>query len=135
MTTKKDAAKTSSTGWNEENTAKAIELYKKALQDGGAVAANEQSSLKAIADAVGAKSASSVRSKLTSAGEYVKADTPRKVGGGSSIRKAHYVRALVKAANERGLEIDNDALDSLESSKMDALKIIADMVGVKVTAE
>ena len=126
---------TTTTGWSVESTEKAIALYKKALEDGGAVAANEASSLKAIADAVGAKSASSVRSKLTSEGIYQKADKPAKVGGGSSIRKIHYVRALVAHANENGMEIDNDALDSLESSKVDALKIIAKMVGVTVTAE
>lgn len=135
MTTTKGEKKTSTAfAWNEENTAKVIALYQKTIEDSGVQAANEQSSLLAIAKAVGAKSGSSVRSKLTSAGAYVKADTPHKVGGGSSIRKVHYVRAFVEHAKANGLEIENDALDSLESSKMDALKIVAKMIGVTVKA-
>lgn len=131
------SAKTVNTSsfWTEEKTDKVIELYRASLNEVGALVANEQANLKAIADAVGAKSASSVRSKLTNAGVYEKADKPHKVGGGSSVRKIHYVRALVKRAQESGINIESDALDSLESAKVDALKIVAKMVGVTVTAE
>ena len=135
MTTAKTAKTVKSTAfsWDEENTAKAGDLYTQMVEESGIEFANEN--LKVIAQAVGAKSAAAVRSKLVSAKVYQKADTPRKVGGGSSIRKIHYVRALVKAAEAKGLEVEADALDSLESSKMSALKILADIVGVQVTGE
>lgn len=129
------SAKPAGFEWNDETTAKAVALYEKALADGGAESANENSSLLAIAKELGAKSGSAVRSKLVSAKVYQKADQPRKVGGGSSVRKIHYVRALVKAANDKGLEIESDELDSLESSKMTALKILTDLLDIKVTAE
>lgn len=135
MTTTKTAKAVSSSAfsWNEENTEKATNLYQQMVEENGAEFANEN--LKDIATALGAKSAAQVRSKLVSAKVYKKADAPRKVGGGSSIRKIHYVRALTKAAAEKGIDIESDALDSLESSKMSALKVIAQMCGVTVEAE
>lgn len=119
--------------WDEETTAKALTMYQTMVDESGVEFANEN--LKVIASELGAKSASAVRSKLVSAKAYVKADQPRKVGGGSSIRKIHYVRALTKAAEEKGIELESDALDSLESSKMSALKILAELAGIEVTGE
>lgn len=119
--------------WDEDTTAKATSQYLEMLNENGAEHANEN--LKEIAKTIGAKSANAVRSKLVSAKVYVKADAPRKVGGGTSVRKIHYVRALVKAAQEKGLDIDDDAFDSLESSKVSALKALAALAGVTVEAE
>ena len=133
MKTVNTVTKSTAFEWNEETTNKATTLYTTMVDESGVEFANEN--LKTIASEVGAKSAAAVRSKLVSAKVYVKADTPRKVGGGSSIRKIHYVRALVKAAKEKGMEIDGDALDSLESSKMSALKILTDLAGITVTGE
>ena len=132
MTTTK-TEKTAAFSWDKENTAKAGDLYNQMVEESGVEFANEN--LKVIAEKLGAKSAAAVRSKLVSSKMYQKADTPRKVGGGSSIRKIHYVRALVKAAEAKGLEVEADSLDSLESSKMSALKILADIAGVQVTGE
>lgn len=124
---------TAAFSWDEENTAKAGQLYTDMVNESGVEFANEN--LKVIAEKLGAKSAAAVRSKLVSAKVYVKADTPRKVGNGTSIRKIHYVRALVKAAEAKGIELESDALDSLESSKMSALKILVETIGVEVTGE
>lgn len=125
-------AKSTAWSWNEENSEKAITMYKSVLEESGPEVANEQANLKKIADAVGAKSASSVRSKLTSAKVYVKADTPRKVGGGTTLRKIHFVRALGKKAEELGIEADSDSFDSLESAKMSTLKLLAEMLELEV---
>lgn len=130
MTTEK--TKSVAFSWDEPNTEKAITMYKAILEAEGPEVANEQSNLKAIAQAVGAKSASSVRSKLTSAKVYVKADTPRKVGGGTTLRKIHFVRALSKKAEELGIEADSDSFDSLESAKMSTLKLLAEMMELEV---
>lgn len=125
-------AKSTAWSWNEENSEKAITMYKAVLEESGPEVANEQANLKKIAQAVGAKSASSVRSKLTSAKVYVKADTPRKVGGGTTLRKIHFVRALSKKAEEMGIEADSDSFDSLESAKMSTLKLLAEMMELEV---
>jgi len=143
MTTVKTGAKKSTTanGWNEENTAIAIRLYKDALAlsvkegENNTELANSTETLTAIRDATGAKSIQAVRAKLTVEKVYVKPEFARKVGGGTSIRKAHYVRALLAAANDKGLELDSDAFDSLESGKVSALKSLCDLVGVSVTGE
>lgn len=125
-------AKTTGFSWDESNTEKATALYSEMVAEHGAEYANEN--LKEIAKTLGAKSAAAVRSKLVSAKVYVKADTPRKVGGGSSLRKIHFVRAFVAEAEERGIEVDPDSFDSLESAKMSTLKLVAELAGVKVTA-
>ncbi|MFP9058396.1 hypothetical protein [Enterococcus faecalis] len=72
----------------------------------------------------------SVRSKLTSAKAYQKSDKPRKVGGGSSIRKAHYVRVIAKHAIDSGIIKDADDLASLESAKLETLDAVAQLLGV-----
>lgn len=134
MTKSTQTQKTETFAWNEENTQQASDLYLKNVEDLGAVAANER--LKQIAETVGAKSAAAVRSKLVSAGVYVKADQPRKIGGASSVRKVHYVRAILASAKaSQGEDLAEGALESLEQAKMSDLKIVADMLGLSVTAE
>ncbi|VCU43832.1 DNA binding protein [Escherichia phage vB_Eco_mar003J3] len=115
--------------WNEENTQKAVSLYSEMIEKNGVEFANSDG-LKEIAAAVGAASPVSVRSKLTSAKAYQKSDKPRKVGGGSSIRKAHYVRVIAKHAIDSGIIKDADDLASLESAKLETLEAMAQLLGV-----
>lgn len=115
--------------WNEENTEKAVSMYSEMVAKSGIEFANTDG-LKEIADAVGAASPVSVRSKLTSAKAYQKSDKPRKVGGGSSIRKAHYVRVIAKHAIDSGIIKDADDLASLESAKLETLDAVAQLLGV-----
>lgn len=132
---KKTAKAASVNGWTEENTALAITLYKEALATGGAELANDPTStLKTIQEKTGAKSVVSVRSKLISEKVYEKAETPRKVGGGSSVRKVHFVRALAAKALEEGVIDDIADFDSLEQAKAEPLKALAKLLGVEVTA-
>lgn len=115
--------------WNEENTEKAVSMYSEMVAKSGVEFANSDG-LKEIAAAVGAASPVSVRSKLTSAKAYQKSDKPRKVGGGSSIRKAHYVRVIAKHAIDSGIVKDADDLASLESAKLETLDAVAQLLGV-----
>ncbi|CCI88432.1 DNA binding protein [Yersinia phage phiR2-01] len=115
--------------WNEENTQKAVSLYSEMIEKSGVEFANSDG-LKEIAAAVGAASPVSVRSKLTSAKAYQKSDKPRKVGGGSSIRKAHYVKAFATRAIEAGIIEDADEFASLEAAKLDALEKVAELMGI-----
>ncbi|WP_349043560.1 hypothetical protein [Brucella melitensis] len=115
--------------WNEENTEKAVSMYSEMVAKSGIEFANTDG-LKEIAAAVGAASPVSVRSKLTSAKAYQKSDKPRKVGGGSSIRKAHYVRVIAKHAIDSGIVKDADDLASLESAKLETLDAVAQLLGV-----
>lgn len=115
--------------WNEENTEKAVSMYSEMVAKSGVEFANSDG-LKEIAAAVGAASPVSVRSKLTSAKAYQKSDKPRKVGGGSSVRKAHYVRVIAKHAIDSGIVKDADDLASLESAKLETLEAVAQLLGV-----
>ncbi|EJO9576431.1 hypothetical protein NU597_004369 [Salmonella enterica] len=121
--------KTAKFSWNEENTEKAVSMYSEMIEKSGVEFANSDG-LKEIAAAVGAASPVSVRSKLTSAKAYQKSDKPRKVGGGSSIRKAHYVRVIAKHAIDAGVIKDADDLASLESAKLETLDAVAQLLGV-----
>ncbi|QPI15449.1 A2 protein [Salmonella phage GEC_vB_N7] len=121
--------KTAKFSWNEENTEKAVSMYNAFVKDSGIEFANTDG-LKEIASAVGAASPVSVRSKLTSAKAYQKSDKPRKVGGGSSVRKAHYVRVMAKHAIDAGVIKDADDLASLESAKLETLEAVAQLLGV-----
>lgn len=121
--------KTAKFAWNEENTEKAVSMYNSFVKDSGIEFANTDG-LKEIAAAVGAASPVSVRSKLTSAKAYQKSDKPRKVGGGSSVRKAHYVRVIAKHAIDSGIVKDADDLASLESAKLETLDAVAQLLGV-----
>lgn len=121
--------KTAKFAWNEENTEKAVSMYSEMIAKSGIEFANSDG-LKEIAAAVGAASPVSVRSKLTSAKAYQKSDKPRKVGGGSSVRKAHYVRVIAKHAIDSGIVKDADDLASLESAKLETLDAVAQLLGV-----
>ncbi|AIW03957.1 hypothetical protein EVA08_13855 [Salmonella enterica subsp. enterica serovar Derby] len=121
--------KTAKFSWNEENTEKAVSMYSEMVAKSGIEFANTDG-LKEIAAAVGAASPVSVRSKLTSAKAYQKSDKPRKVGGGSSVRKAHYVRVIAKHAIDSGIVKDADDLASLESAKLETLDAVAQLLGV-----
>ena len=124
------ATKTEKFAWNETNTATAISMYEGIIASDGLEVANSQGLID-IAKAVGAESHVKVRSKLVSAKVYQKSDKPRKVGGGSSLRKAHYVRVLTQHALADGFIEDADGLASLEQMKLDQLDVIARMVGVQ----
>ncbi len=106
----------------------AVAMYQQLINENGLEFANSDG-LKEIAKTVGA--ASRVCSlKLTSAKAYQKSDKPRKVGGGSSIRKAHYVRVIAKHAIDSGIIKDADDLASLESAKLETLDAVAQLLGV-----
>ena len=123
------ATKTEKFAWNETNSATAIAMYEEIIAADGLEVANSQGLLD-IAKAVGAESHVKVRSKLVSGKVYQKADKPRKVGGGSSIRKAHYVRVIAKHAIDSGIVKDADDLASLESAKLETLDAVAQLLGV-----
>ena len=133
MTTVK-TAKSEKFGWNEENAVIAIDMYQKSVAENGVEVANVDT-LADIMKAVGANSVTQVRSKLVSAKVYQKSDKPRKVGGGSALRKAHYVRAFANAAIDQGIIEDADELASLELPKLETLDVLAKMLDIKVTAE
>lgn len=136
-TSKTVTKKTSTNGWTEENSAKAVELYTAALgdkSDTNILEANSSENLTAIMEATGAKSIAAVRSKLTTEKVYMKPSVPRKVGGGAVIRKQHFVRALAAKAIADGVIEEADEFDSLEHAKAPALKALAEMLGVTVTA-
>lgn len=121
--------KTEKFSWNEKNSEVAITRYTAILAEDGIEAANT-AGLITIANEVGAASPVQVRSKLVSAGIYQKAEKARKVGGGSSVRKAHFVRVFGAHAVEQGI-IDNvDEFSSLESVKLDTLEGMAKLLGV-----
>ena len=115
--------------WNEENTKKAVSMYQQLINENGLEFANSDG-LKEIAKAVGAVSPVSVRTKLTNAKAYQKSGKPRKVGGVSSIRKAHYVRVIAKHAIDSGIIKDADDQASLESAKLETLDAVAQLLGV-----
>lgn len=132
-------------GWTDENTVIVIEAYQADLvpQDGETEAdailrANATDNLTRIGELVDNPSPHSVRTKLVNAKVYVKPTSPRKVGAGSSIRKAHVVFAIAKTIEELGQVEDmgevksatNNPLLSLESAKMDSLMIIAQGFGL-----
>ena len=62
--------------WNEENTAAAVAAYQDAIAAQGCEAANSDETLQAIAAAVGAKNANSIRRKLVIEKVYQKTEKP-----------------------------------------------------------
>ena len=62
--------------WNEETTAAAVAAYQDAIAAHGCEAANSDDALNAIAAAVGAKNANSIRRKLTVEKVYQKVEKP-----------------------------------------------------------
>ena len=123
-------AKEEKFAWNDDNSAIAVSRYEAIIAESGIDVANTDG-LITISNEIGAGSPVKVRSKLVSAGVYQKAEKARKIGGGSSVRKAHYVRVLTQHAIADGLIEDADGLASLEQMKLDQLDVIARMVGVQ----
>lgn len=68
------------------------------------------------------KTAAAVRSKLVSLGVYEKND-PRAVGGASSVRKLHVVRAI-----ETMLSAPRESLASFEKAKKEELELLANFL-------
>ena len=62
--------------WNDENTAAAVAAYQDAIAASGCDVANSDDTLTAIANAVGAKNANSIRRKLVLEKIYQKAEKP-----------------------------------------------------------
>ena len=96
--------------WNEKNTAAIASAYADSDKD------NSLASLAKIAIAVGAKSAQSVRSKLTAEGVYVKSAKAASKGNTNKLTKIQVAR---KVAVNLGLA--SDALDTLDAGNMSAL--------------
>lgn len=122
-------AKEKKFAWNDDNSAIAVSRYEAIIAESGIDVANTDG-LITISNEIGAGSPVKVRSKLVSAGVYQKAEKARKIGGGSSVRKAHYVRVFGKHAIEQGLIENTDEFSSLESVKLDALENLAKLLGV-----
>lgn len=123
--------KTEKFAWTDENKAQAISLYTAMLEnpEQGAAFANGDG-LVEIGEAIGQHSVQSIRGKLSAAGVYKPADKVRKVGGGSSLRKAHFIRAFAKVAIDSGFIEDEDEIASLESAKLETLGVIAKMLDI-----
>lgn len=102
MTSKTTKAASIIFAWNKENTAKITELYTASGND------NSKAALDKIAVAVGAKSAASVRMKLTSEQAYVKVDKATGAPSKAKVTKIEKVWTL-----EKSLGLKKDALDGL----------------------
>lgn len=113
--------------WNDENKAVVAAAYAGALAESGKDVANSTEFLGTVAKDVGAVSAASVRSQLVAAGLYQKGEI-KKVGGVSVPRKAHFIRAIEKAAVSNGVELEKGTFDSLEHAKADTLKALVNMI-------
>lgn len=120
--------KTVKFSWTDENKAVVAAAYAGALAESGKDVANSTEFLGTVAKDVGAVSAASVRSQLVAAGLYQKGEI-KKVGGGVSVpRKAHFIRAIEKAAVSNGVELEKGTFDSLEHAKADTLKALVNMI-------
>lgn len=69
------------------------------------------------------KTVAAVRAKLVNMKIYVKPETPRKVGGASSIRKAHIVRDIAKV-----VDIPHDSLESLQNATKPTLEALLEAI-------
>ena len=98
-----DSNKKVAFSWDEKNAAKIIELYNSSKKD------NSKKNLDGIAAAVGAKSAASVRMKLTSLGAYEKVEAVATPTATQKVTKIEKVWSL-----ELILGLKKDALDGLE---------------------
>ena len=119
--------------WNEENTASAVAAYKEAIAANGCEIANSDDTLQAIAEAVGAKNANSIRRKLVLEKEYQKAEKPA-----TAKREAKpadplsWDEAGEKFAQVKELYLAKKEKDGvLAANDTDWLTSIAEIVGVK----
>lgn len=114
--------------WNKENTTTAVEMYEAMLEKGNVETANSKASLDEIAKAIGAKSAASVRSKLSNEKVYCKAGAKRKVGGSGNLPKISYIRGLQQFAADNEIELNARKLESLESATVADIKDVINLV-------
>ncbi|CAM0001788.1 DNA binding protein [Vibrio phage D441] len=123
--------------WNKENTATAIEMYETLVANTSVENANSKESLGEIAKEIGAKSAASVRSKLSNEKVYCKAGAKRKVGGTGNVPKISYIRGLQQFAADNQVELNARKLESLESATVadikDVITLVEAVTGQKVT--
>ncbi len=123
--------------WNKDNTATAISMYETMLDNSNVETANSKASLDEIAKAIGAKSAASVRSKLSNEKVYCKAGAKRKVGGTGNVPKISYIRGLQQFAADNEVELNARKLESLESATVadikDVINLVETVTGQKVT--
>ena len=104
--------------WNEKNTAQAIELYNEAIKKDGQVVANSTASLKKIADELKAKSAQSVRSKLSTEGVYTKVEA----SAGTTTAKAKPTKIGLVRNIEKVLGKEQDSLETLSKANVNDLE-------------
>ncbi|AXQ66772.1 DNA binding protein [Vibrio phage vB_VpS_PG07] len=119
--------------WNKETESQATTLYRELVAEVGLETANTNVELGKIAKAVGAKSAQSVRSKLSTLkdeeGEpvYQKAAKARSVRGKVKTQKIHYIRALQNLATANGVEVTGRKFESLEQAVGSDLELIVEL--------
>lgn len=144
MTTVKTENKKTSGRWNEEVTAKAVELYQAATKpvdgetnDQAIARANHVDSLNAIVAEINAMgeevyTAAAVRMKLSSEKVYIKLDVKPAVGGAKSLRKAHIIKALQDACDSPEKA---ELYVSLEKANLDTLiTLVKDFCGDEIIA-
>ena len=131
--------------WNAETTSQAANLYalslgatveKGSLKFGDTkptndqhVAANSDASLNKIAMEIGAKSGRAVRGKLAKEGIYWTLEPQSAPSTSSRISKGQYVRSLAK-----GLDLDMEAVQTLDKANLDALETLTEGVNKILTA-
>ena len=98
----------SKSAWSDAITAKLIASYN-----------GDNSELKTIAAELG-KTIPAVRAKLVNLKVYQKPEAVAKVGGASSVRKAHLVRDIAKL-----VAMESDDLESLEKATKPTLEALA----------
>lgn len=133
---------TSKKRWNEETTAKAIELYLSAFADHTAptdaeiAAANAVDNLASIAEQISGDgetyTATAVRTKLSSAKDkdgnkiYRALEVKQPVGGGKKLQKITLIRALQRDMSDN--EQEKDEWASLEKANLDTIIMIVKKV-------
>ena len=117
--------------WNEENTAIVIAAYQDAIATSGIDAANSDEALNAIAVAVGAKNANSIRRKLVIEKAYQKTEKPA-----SAKRESKAADPLAwdeaKMSQAQAIYEDKIAKDGIAAANdTDFLTATAATIGVK----
>lgn len=131
--------------WNAETTQQAANLYasllgatveKGSLKFGDTkptneqhIAANSDTSLNQIAETIGAKSGRAVRGKLAKEGIYWTLEPQQAASTSSRISKGQYVRSIAK-----GLDLDLDAIQTLDKANLDALEVLTSKVSALLIA-
>ena len=111
--------------WDDKNTAVAVKMYADSKNS------NLKADLDKIAVAVGAKSAASVRAKLSSQKVYVKVEATATAG--SKKTKSTKVELVQNVESILGLK--RDSLDTLEKSYASVIAILTSAIVAKGTPE